>query len=84
MILLPRSLLGVVMVLKWNYKEAMRRMDIGDSFFIPTLDPGPLTATIAWEAYEMNIKVVVKRAVSSDAIGIRVWRVEPKVDNEKE
>ena len=63
------------MPLKWNYDAALKKLEVGDSFFIPTLDPDALMATIAWSAYELGIKVVTRKNICEGAMGVRVWRV---------
>jgi hypothetical protein len=72
-------------MLKWNYKAALKKMEVGDSFFIPTLDLDGLMASITWAAYDIGIAVIVHRCVSSGALGLRVWRVpDKKVGDAKE
>ena len=66
------------MSLDWNYGEALHRMQVGDSFFIPTLDASTLIQRIKDAAVKEGIPVVCRRAITADVIGVRTWRVEPE------
>lgn len=53
----------------------MMRMDVGDSFFIPTLDPMSIMIPAYATAREAKITVVCKQALTDEVLGVRVWRV---------
>jgi len=50
-------------------------MDIGDSFFIPTLKPSSLIYAIENGARREGIKVKVFTSRKDDMLGVRVWRI---------
>jgi len=60
------------------------RMQVGDSFFIPTLDPSALSRTIHWEAKRLGVTVTCREAMNQEVLGLRTWRVKDKVDTPKD
>ena len=50
-------------------------MEIGESFFIPTLKPSPLLYAIDSGAKRAKIKVKSYTTKKDNFIGVRVWRV---------
>ena len=50
-------------------------MDIGDSFFIPTLKPSPVMYAADSGAKRVGIKVKCYVSTKEGHLGIRVWRV---------
>lgn len=50
-------------------------MDIGDSFFIPTLKPAELLYTIDTRSKVAGVKVKAYATSKDGLLGIRVWRV---------
>ena len=54
----------------------MMRMGVGDSFFIPTLDPMSIIISAYAKAREAQITVVCKQALTDEVIGVRVWRIK--------
>lgn len=52
--------------------EGMQR---GESFFIPTLKPSLMMATIAERAKAVKIRVKCFTTESDGCLGVRVWRI---------
>lgn len=50
-------------------------MDVGDSFFIPTLRPAGLIYTIDTRAKVCGIRVKSYTSSKEGHLGVRVWRV---------
>jgi hypothetical protein len=50
-------------------------MDVGDSFFIPTLKPAGATYTIEMAAKSARAHVRVAPSIQDGYLGVRVWRV---------
>jgi len=50
-------------------------MDIGDSFFIPTLKTAELIYILNTRAKAASVRIRSCVAVKDDCLGIRVWRV---------
>jgi hypothetical protein len=50
-------------------------MDVGDSFFIPTLRPAELIFVVENRAKVAGLKVKAYPSAKDDTLGIRVWRV---------
>jgi hypothetical protein len=50
-------------------------MDIGDSFFVPTMKPAYLTYVIDTSAKKVGIKVKVFTRSEDGILGVRAWRV---------
>lgn len=62
-------------MINWDYEEALLRMQVGDSFFVPTLAPAALAATIRATARREGLAVICREAVHESALGVRTWRV---------
>ena len=50
-------------------------MDVGNSFFIPTLKPAQMVDVIQERAKAARVKVRVYTASTDGFMGVRVWRV---------
>ena len=50
-------------------------MEVGDSFFIPTVRPAALLYVVDTRAKVYGIKVKVYPASKEGHLGVRVWRV---------
>jgi hypothetical protein len=50
-------------------------MEIGDSFFIPTMKPAYFCYVIDTTAKKVGIKVKVYAASKDNALGVRAWRI---------
>ena len=50
-------------------------MDVGDSFFIPTVRPAGLIYIVDTRAKAYGIKVKAYAASKDGHLGVRVWRV---------
>jgi hypothetical protein len=50
-------------------------LGIGDSFFVPTLQPAPMTYIIDTRAKAAKCKVRTDIRVENDCLGVRVWRI---------
>ena len=50
-------------------------MDVGDSFFIPTVRPAGLIYTVDSRAKAFGIKVKAFTSSKDGHLGVRVWRV---------
>lgn len=50
-------------------------MEIGDSFFIPTVRPAALIYIIDSRAKECGVKIKAFAASKEGHLGVRVWRV---------
>lgn len=72
------------MSLEWNYGEALMRLEVGDSFFVPTLNPEEVRSRIYDIAKKQGIPIVCRQALSLEVLGLRTWRVEPEVDTPEE
>lgn len=68
-------------MLEWDIREALMRMQVGDSFFIPTLTPMKLRFQVLVLSRKVGIKVTCKEALSVGVYGLRVWRLQ---DNDEE
>lgn len=51
-------------------------MNVGDSFFVPTLQPSKLLYVVTERAKRAKIKVKVYVASNDGCMGVRVWRVK--------
>lgn len=65
-------------MVSWDVHEAMFRMQVGDSFFIPTLNPTGVIQSIYAAAREVGIDVTCHHALSHGVFGVRTWRVAPE------
>jgi hypothetical protein len=50
-------------------------MEIGDSFFIPTVKPSPLIYTLETGAKKARVKIKTVNVVEGDYMGVRTWRI---------
>jgi hypothetical protein len=50
-------------------------MQIGDSFFVPTLKPSSMIYAIDSGAKRAKIRVKIFEAIKDDCLGVRVWRI---------
>ena len=50
-------------------------MQVGDSFFIPTLRPSELLYAVDCGAKRAKIRIKAFITVKGDAIGVRAWRI---------
>lgn len=50
-------------------------MDVGDSFFIPTMKPAYMTYVIDTRAKKAGCKVKVFTVTEKGILGVRAWRV---------
>ncbi len=50
-------------------------MEVGDSFFIPTMKPAYLTYVADTGAKRAGVKVKVFTTTNDGVLGVRVWRV---------
>ena len=50
-------------------------MEVGDSFFIPTLRPAELMYAIDCGAKRAGVRVKYYPTVKDDQIGVRTWRI---------
>jgi|694.fasta_scaffold05241_2 hypothetical protein len=69
-------------MIKWDYEEALLRLQVGDSFFIPTLKPAAMAVSIHAAAKREGLTVTCKEAINQGALGIRTWRLKDKVDTQ--
>jgi|TARA_R110000868_G_scaffold200683_4_gene448242 hypothetical protein len=51
-------------------------MDVGDSFFIPTLKTSPLLYAIECGAKRAEIKVKAYVTTKDGYLGVRAWRIK--------
>ena len=50
-------------------------MEIGDSFFIPTLKSAPLIYAIETGAKRAKVRVKTYSVIEADYMGVRTWRI---------
>ena len=50
-------------------------MEIGDSFFIPTMKPAYMTYVLDTTAKKAEIKVRVFTVTENGVLGVRAWRI---------
>ena len=50
-------------------------MEVGDSFFIPTIRPAEMLYVVDVRAKQYKIKIKAYVSSKDDHFGIRVWRV---------
>lgn len=50
-------------------------MEIGDSFFVPTLKPSPLIYAIECGAKRAKVKVKTFVTIKDGCLGVRAWRL---------
>lgn len=73
-------------MIKWDYEKALIHADVGDSFFIPTLNHFGLRSEIYAAARRLGMAVICKPTMQDGVLGVRTWRVLPeeKVDDDEE
>lgn len=49
-------------------------MEIGDSFFIPTMKPAYMTYVLDTTAKKVDVQVKVFTVVENGVLGVRAWR----------
>jgi hypothetical protein len=59
---------------EWLFPFEM--MQVGDSFFIPTLKSSPLIYAIEKGAKRAKVKVKTRAVVEDGFMGVRAWRVD--------
>lgn len=69
------------MALEWNIDEVVARMKIGDSFFVPTLNPQQVILAAQHAAAAAGISITYRRAMSEGVMGVRTWRIDPDVES---
>ncbi len=62
-------------MLQWDYKTVLLTMEVGESFFIPTLDATATANTVRKFAEMTGTKIACRQALCEGAYGVRVWRV---------
>lgn len=50
-------------------------MNVGDSFFVPTLKPAEMIYTVDTRAKAAKVKVKAYTSLKDGNLGVRVWRV---------
>jgi len=60
---------GIQIDLQWDLFQ------IGTSFFVPGIDREGLEAHIRSEMRRLNIRVITRRVVENNILGVRVWRI---------
>ena len=58
---------------EWLFPYEM--MQVGDSFFIPTLKSAPLIYSIETAAKRAKVKVKTYAVVEDDLMGVRTWGI---------
>lgn len=53
----------------------LEQMNVGDSFFIPTLKPSSMIYAIDAGAKRARVRVKAFQTMKDDCIGVRVWRI---------
>jgi hypothetical protein len=73
-------------VIKWDIEGALLLTEIGDSFFVPTLNHFSVRSSIYGAARKLGMTVIVKPTLQDGVLGLRTWRVLPEqvVDSDSE
>ena len=53
----------------------LEQMNVGDSFFIPTLKPSSMIYAIDAGAKRAVVRVKAFQTMKDDCMGVRVWRI---------
>lgn len=61
---------GVPIEVDWS------RFEVGSSFFVPAVLTQPLVSQIHTKMREVGVKVVIRRRIENNLLGIRVWRTQ--------
>ena len=64
-------------MITWNIEEALLRMEVGDSFFVPTLSQNRQRAAIYGAAKRVGVAVIARNTLYDGVLGVRAWRVLP-------
>jgi len=64
------KVMNLTILLPW------KKLEPGQSFFIPCLDRKVHAKTLQKEADRLGILVVIKQVVENGKYGLRVWRLE--------
>lgn len=64
------KVMNLTILLPW------KKLEPGQSFFIPCLDRKVHAKTLQKEADRLGISVVIKQVVENGKYGLRVWRLE--------
>ena len=73
-------------MIKWDIEGALLLAEIGDSFFVPTLNHFSVRSSIYSTARKLGMAVIVKPTMQDGVLGLRTWRVLPEqvVDSDSE
>lgn len=64
-------------MIQWDFEKALMCMEVGESFFIPTLlTPTMLAGKLRPLAKEAGIKIRCREEVVCGVLGVRVYREE--------
>ena len=64
-------------MIEWDFEKALMCMEVGESFFIPTLQtPTMLAAKLRPLAKEVKVKIRCREEVVCGVLGVRVYREE--------
>lgn len=66
------------MTSQWREPEWLfpfEALEVGDSFFVPTLTPAPMIYAINCGAKRAGIKVKSYVTTKEDMLGVRTWRI---------
>lgn len=63
-------------VMKLTILVPWKKLEPGQSFFIPCLDRKAHAKTLQSEADRLGVEVVIKQVVEEGKYGLRVWRVK--------
>jgi hypothetical protein len=58
-----------------NWLLPFEALDVGESFFIPTLQPANMIYTIETRAKAAGVKIKSFTTMKDGYLGVRVWRV---------
>jgi len=64
------NVMNLTILLPW------KKLEVGQSFFIPCLDRRTHAKTLQKEADRLGVAVVIKQVVEEGKYGLRVWRVK--------
>lgn len=68
------KIFNLPIVIEWN------KFAPGTSFFIPCVDRRRMEKQVLAEAKRLKVDVLCKHVVENNMYGLRVWRVEPRMD----
>lgn len=64
------KVMNLLILLPW------KKLEPGQSFFVPCLDRKAHAKTLQKEADRLGIEVVIKQVVEKNKYGLRVWRLK--------